>query len=346
MLILRIAFLIVGLVIGGILGHLGASGVHPTLRLQSILGGCVFGLIVSIIVITIELKLRNVNLKTIAGATIGGIIALVMANLITLSLASLALTPSTGNKMLLLLVNLSAAYMGSAIGAKVIQELDLTVISRLFKGKSEFGILPKVLDTSVIIDGRIADVCETGFIEGTILIPTFVLKELHSIADSTDQVKKIRGRRGMDVVQRLQKNAEIDVRIIEDDFPKIKEVDLKLIALCRKVGGKIATNDFNLNKNAELQGIGVININQLASSTKPLILPGEEMNSMLVIKEGKEHSQGVAYLDDGTMVVVDNAKNKIGKKINVLVTSVLQTPTGRMIFAKINNDNPLPVDQV
>lgn len=341
MLLLRTLFILVGITIGGLLGHLGSSGVHPTLRLQSILGGCVFGGIVTIIVVAFEARLKRVGLKTMLGATIGMMVTLVMANLVTFSLASLALAPSTGNKVLILFVNISAAYLGAVIGARIIQDLDLSVLSKIFKGQSDYGLYPKVLDTSVIIDGRIAEVSEAGFLEGVLIIPTFVLREIHHIADSGDEVKKSRGRRGLDVVQRLQKNTELEVKIVEEDFPKIREVDLKLIALSQKINGKIVTNDYNLAKIAELQNINVLNINQLASATKPMVLPGEEMASMLVVKEGKEQNQGVAYLDDGTMVVIDHARKRIGQKVNIVVTSVLQTPTGRMIFAKINLESPV-----
>jgi uncharacterized protein YacL len=314
---------------------LGASGVHPTLRLQSIFEGAFFGFLLSGVSILAEWNLRRLSLRSIAGATIGMFIALVLANLLTFSITSLSLAPSTGNRLLLLFVNFVAAFIGASIGIRAIQELDLTVISKLIRGKSDFGLLPKVLDTSVIIDGRIADVCETGFFEGTMIIPNFVLRELHHIADSQDEVKKVRGRRGLDVVQRLQKNPDIEIRIIDEDYPKIQEVDLKLLELCKQIGGKVVTNDNNLNKMAELQNVGVININQLATSTKPVIMPGEEMLSIMVVKEGKEQNQGLAYMEDGTMVIIDNARKKIGHKVSVQVTSVLQTPTGRMIFAKI-----------
>ncbi len=324
---------------------MGSTGVHPTLRLKSVVGGVIFGMVISYIVVIVEMKLRKVSFKTMAGATIGAAITLVLANLVTFSLTSLALTPSTGNKVLLLFVNISAVYLGATVGARAIQEFDLSILTRIFKGQSDHGFSPKVLDTSVIIDGRIADVCESGFIDGAILISTFVLREIHQIADSSDDIRRNRGRRGLDIVQRLQKISDVDVKIIEEDFPKIKEVDLKLIALSQKVNGKIVTNDYNLTKLAELQNVSVLNLNQLASATKPVVMPGEGMTSMLVIKEGKEPNQGVAYLDDGTMVVIDNARKKIGQNINILVTSVLQTPTGRMIFAKIDQDNPMAADR-
>ena len=190
-----------------------------------------------------------------------------------------------------------------------------------------------MLDTSVIIDGRIADICETGFMDGTLVIPQFVLKELQFVADSSDSMKRNRGRRGLDILQKIQKMAGVDVMISDVDFPDVKEVDLKLIELARTLEGKIVTNDFNLNKVAQLRGVDVLNINELANSLKPVVLPGELMK-VFILKEGKEYNQGVAYLDDGTMVVVDNARKMIGKTIDVVVTSVLQTTAGKMIFGR------------
>ena len=198
----------------------------------------------------------------------------------------------------------------------------------------------KVLDTSVIIDGRVADVCETGFLEGTLIVPQFVLRELQQIADSSDVLKRNRGKRGFDVLQRLQRMAKVTVRIHDQDFPQIREVDRKLIELAKTLGGKVVTNDYNLNKVAELSGVPVLNINELSSAIKPVVLPGELMH-LHVLKEGKEAGQGVAYLDDGTMVVVDHGKKYIGQMLDVTVTSVLQTTAGRMIFAR-----PAPEESV
>ena len=190
-----------------------------------------------------------------------------------------------------------------------------------------------ILDTSVIIDGRIAVIAENGFLVGIIVTPQFVLRELQLVADSADSLKRNRGRRGLDILQRLQKVANLTIQIVEDDVPAVREVDLKLIELAKVYEGKIITNDFNLNKVAQLQGVEVLNINELANSLKPIVLPGETMR-VFILKEGKEYNQGVAYLDDGTMVVVDNARKMIGKTIDVSVTSVLQTTAGKMIFGK------------
>ncbi|GIO69524.1 MAG TPA: PIN/TRAM domain-containing protein [Paenibacillus cookii] len=191
----------------------------------------------------------------------------------------------------------------------------------------------KILDTSVIIDGRIADICKTGFIEGTIVIPEFVLEELQHIADSSDLLKRNRGRRGLDILNKIQKELDVRVLIYEGDFEEISEVDSKLVKLAKVLQGKVVTNDFNLNKVCELQGVSVLNINDLANAVKPVVLPGEEI-MVQVIKDGKEHGQGVAYLDDGTMIVVEGGRDYIGSMMEVLVTSVLQTSAGRMIFAK------------
>ncbi len=196
----------------------------------------------------------------------------------------------------------------------------------------------KILDTSVIIDGRIADICETGFIDGTLVVPQFVLKELQFVADSSDSLKRNRGRRGLDILQKIQKMSDVETIISDLDFPEVREVDLKLIELARSLNGKIVTNDFNLNKVAQLRGVDVLNINELANSLKPVVLPGEIMK-VFILKEGKEYNQGVAYLDDGTMVVVDNARKMISKTIDIVVTSVLQTTAGKMIFGRFLDPN-------
>ena len=190
----------------------------------------------------------------------------------------------------------------------------------------------------MIIDGRIADLCDTGFIDGTLVIPQFVLKELQLVADSADSMKRNRGRRGLDILQKIQKMSGVEVIISDADFPEVREVDLKLIELARTLSGKIVTNDFNLNKVAQLRGVEVLNINELANALKPVVLPGEIMK-VFILKEGKEYNQGVAYLDDGTMVVVDNARKMIGKTIDIVVTSVLQTTAGKMIFGRYIDPN-------
>ena len=201
------------------------------------------------------------------------------------------------------------------------------------KAKTPFKGMPKILDTSVIIDGRILDICQSGFIEGELVIPHFVLDELRHIADSSDSLKRNRGRRGLDVLNKIQKELSIEVQITDKDFPDIEEVDSKLLKLAQFLNGKVITNDYNLNKVAGVQGVPVLNINELANSVKPVVLPGEEM-TIQIIKDGKEQEQGIAYLDDGTMIVVEGGRRHIGEVMDVIVTSVLQTAAGRMIFAK------------
>ncbi len=227
-------------------------------------------------------------------------------------------------------------YVGLKVGLKKGEEFNLQSLT-FSKGEERESF--KILDTSVIIDGRVADICETGFIEGTFIIPQFVLHELQHIADSPDSVKRTRGKRGLEILHRMQKSVDIEVRISEQDFPRIKEVDAKLVELAKTIGGTIFTNDANLNKVAELQGISVLNINALANALKPIVLPGEEISGY-VIKEGKEPGQGVAYLDDGTMVVIENGRRFMGRSLDVVVTSVLQTTAGRMIFAKVKEEGP------
>jgi len=224
-------------------------------------------------------------------------------------------------------------YVGLIVGAKKGDLLNLAALGGIFGGEKSSKKTFKILDTSVIIDGRIADIAETGFLDGVLVIPQFVLRELQLVADSADSMKRNRGRRGLDILQRIQKMAHLHVQIVEEDFPQVREVDMKLIELAKIYDCKVITNDFNLNKVAQLHGVEVLNINELANSLKPIVLPGETMR-VFILKEGKEYNQGVAYLDDGTMVVVDNAKKMISKTIDISVTSVLQTTAGKMIFGK------------
>ncbi len=234
-------------------------------------------------------------------------------------------------------------YLGIRVALKSKDDLfNLNKLGRLTSMKEKGtkkeikAIPPKVLDTSVIIDGRIADICKTGFIEGKLIIPEFVLDELRHIADSSDDLKRVRGRRGLDILNIIKEELQIEVEISKSDFNDIAEVDMKLLKLASVLNGKVVTNDYNLNKVAQVQGVEVLNINELANAVKPVAIPGEEM-IVQVVKEGKENSQGIAYLDDGTMIVVDGGRKHMGETIRVLVTSVLQTPAGRMIFGKPKN---------
>jgi uncharacterized protein YacL len=283
-------------------------------------------------IVLFEWKLRTVSLKRLIGAAIGSIMGICGAYLFALVIRS-SVPPGHTQSFLQIMVMLLMAYVGLIVGANKGDLLNLAALGGIFGGEKQSRKSYKILDTSVIIDGRIADIAETGFLDGVIVTPQFVLRELQLVADSADSLKRNRGRRGLDILQRLQKIANLQIQIVEDDFPAIREVDLKLIELAKMYEGKIITNDFNLNKVAQLQGVEVLNINELANSLKPLYLPGEMMR-VFILKEGKEYNQGVAYLDDGTMVVVDNARKMIGKTIDVSVTSVLQTTAGKMIFGK------------
>jgi uncharacterized protein YacL len=287
----------------------------------------------------IEEGLVKIPIGDLLLGSLGLIIGLVTAFLINLPIQEIQI--EFVSNVMPLFITILLGYFGFQVGFRRRDELmNLISINRKEKkkGPSDTEGLdthprPKILDTSVIIDGRIADICQTSFIEGTIVIPQFVLGELQHIADSSDVLKRNRGRRGLDVLNRIQKELPIKVEIYEGDFEDIQEVDSKLIKLAKVIDGIVVTNDFNLNKVCDLQGVHVLNINDLANAVKPVVLPGEEL-MVQVIKDGKEQNQGIAYLDDGTMIVVEEGRNYIGKTIEVLITSVLQTSAGRMIFAK------------
>lgn len=275
--------------------------------------------------------LQRASIHDILAGAAGLLIGLLIAILATVPLPRHI--PVVG-EYLPTLVTIIGGYLGIVIFLRKKDELfQLTKISPNRSAPSSASSGPKILDTSVIIDGRIADIARTGFIEGTLLIPGFVLQELQHIADSSDMLKRNRGRRGLDILNRMQKESKVTVQIVDEDFDDIGEVDAKLVRLAQLKGAKVLTNDFNLNKVAELQGVDVLNINELANAVKPIVLPGEEM-LVHVIKDGKEQGQGVGYLDDGTMIVVDGGRRFIGESVGVMVTSVLQTAAGRMIFAK------------
>jgi uncharacterized protein YacL len=291
--------------------------------------GFALGVLAALGLMGLEQRLRAVAGHHMVGALVGGVVGLFGARLVWGALDGLDII---GEHFVHALVVVFLGYMGVVIGGQKAEWFEPARIIAAFRDSSRLHQY-KVLDTSVIIDGRIADICETGFLEGTLVAPQFVLRELQQVADSSDSLKRNRGRRGLDILQKMQKMAGVVVQIVETDFPEIREVDLKLIELARKLGGKIVTNDFNLNKVAQLRGVPVLNINELANSLKPVVLPGELMK-VFVIKEGKEQGQGVGYLDDGTMVVVDQAKKALGRTIEVSVTSVLQTTAGKMIFCR------------
>ena len=283
-------------------------------------------------IILFEIRLEQVSLKRLIGAAFGSVLGILGAFLMSLVLDKAAPNEPFLHVCLLLWMT----YVGLIVGAKKGDMLNLSALGGIFGGEKSSKKAFKILDTSVIIDGRIADIAETGFLDGVLVIPQFVLRELQLVADSSDQLKRNRGRRGLDILQRMQKMGTIQVQIVEEDFPQMREVDMKLIELAKQFEGKIVTNDFNLNKIAQLQGVPVLNVNELANALKPVVLPGETMR-VFILKEGKEYNQGVAYLDDGTMVVVDNAKKMISKTIDIAVTSVLQTTAGKMIFGKFGD---------
>lgn len=290
----------------------------------------------------IEQKLQEIPANDILFGVSGLIIGLLISYLVTYPIRQL----SSGWFPLIMttLIYLFFGYLGISVTTKRWRELDWSdLLKRVQKdrhGQETVLSQPKILDTSVIIDGRIFDICKTGFVEGPLVIPAFILEELRHIADSSDTLKRNRGRRGLDILNQIQKELDIPVRIFEKDFDDIQEVDSKLLKLGQMLKGAVITNDYNLNKIAEFQGVPVLNINELANAVKPVVLPGEEM-LVQVIKDGKETGQGIGYLDDGTMIVVDGGKKHVGETIDVLVTSVLQTAAGRMIFAK-----PKVIDKV
>ena len=293
------------------------------------------GLGIGVAILLFEYRLSRASLKRLIGAAVGSILGIIGAYLMSLVLGQ-SVFPRNTLSFLQILVMLWMTYIGLVVGAAKGDMLNLAALGGLFGSEKESKRSHKILDTSVIIDGRIADICATGFLDGVLVVPQFVLRELQQVADSPDPLKRNRGRRGLDILQKIQKIASLNVQIVDDDFPQVRDVDMKLIELAKSYGAKIVTNDFNLNKIAQLQGIEVLNINELANSLKPIVLPGEIMR-VFILKEGKEFNQGVAYLDDGTMVVVDHAKKMISKTIDIAVTSVLQTTAGKMIFGKYDD---------
>jgi uncharacterized protein YacL len=338
-LIIRIAFILLLALAGYLLNPLETTslleGFDP---MQRKLASAVLGTVISSFIILFEIRVRQASIKTLIGAAAGSILGLIGAFLLGLLIILQETTALAGEMKLFLTLAMAffMGYVGLMVGAAKGEYIDLSALGGVFAdktGKRDY----KILDTSVIIDGRIADVAETGFLGGTLIIPQFILRELQQVADSPDSSKRQRGRRGLDMLQRLRNNSKLDIQIVETDFPQVKEVDLKLIELGKQLEAVIVTNDFNLNKVSQLRGVAVLNINELANALKPVVLPGEAMK-VFILKEGKEYNQGVAYLDDGTMVVVDNARKLIGKNAEVAVTSVLQTTAGKMIFGKLWED--------
>src|SRR5574341_2364688 len=300
-----------------------------------LLVGLAIGAVTGGLILVGEYLLQNLSFGIIVGGTVGLSVGLILTGLVEWVGSAVFDVETFLFHIGGLLFLLGLPYLGVILGAKFGNE-------KLAGGAKHADHLvqagnKKILDTSVIIDGRVADLCETGFLEGTFLVPQFILHELQHIADSSDSLKRARGRRGLDILNKIQKMVDVDVRIVDDEFPQVKDVDSKIVVMAKKVGAKVITNDLNLNKVAELQGVRVLNINELCNALRPIVLPGETIR-VFVLKEGKEAGQGVAYLDDGTMIVVDNAKRCIGRNVDVVVTSVLQTTAGRMIFTRLKEE--------
>jgi uncharacterized protein YacL len=309
---------------------------HP-IRNQPLLSAGVAA-VIALAIIMFERRIQRASLKTLIGAAVGSILGIVGAYLIGSLISSQHsdAVPPGAKTFLTLALTFLMAYIGLVVGAAKGDYLELSALGGIFSDKTVRRDF-KILDTSVIIDGRIADIAEAGFLSGTIVIPQFILRELQQVADSPDSNKRQRGRRGLDMLNRLQTNNTLDIQVVDTDFPAVREVDLKLLELSKQLDAVVVTNDFNLNKVAQLHGVSILNINELANALKPVVLPGELMR-VFILKEGKEYNQGVAYLDDGTMVVVDNARKMIGKNADISVTSVLQTTAGKMIFGRISEE--------
>jgi uncharacterized protein YacL len=319
----------------------GAAGVLPLAFGQGSqsewITGVVAGLTFGLLVVILEYRLRRVPGKAILHALFGLVIGMVLGRVVYAAAANfLAAFPPSAAVFAQTLSVIGGGYLGALVVLDKGREFNMARFVRMLNEQPRAESY-KLLDTSVIIDGRIADITETGFLEGTLVIPQFILRELQHIADSSDPLKRNRGRRGLDILQKIQKKVDIRVEISDMEFPEIREVDNKLVAMAKALNAKIVTNDFNLNKVAELHGVGVLNINELTNALRPVVLPGEDMR-VYVLKEGKEYNQGIAYLDDGTMVVVDNGRRHIGQTIDVCVTSVLQTTAGRMIFSRLKEE--------
>lgn len=307
---------------------LGGALLAPTAS-----AGALGGALVGGAVLVVETLVGRTAPRRVLSASFGLLLGLGLA-----VLAGMALAPveSATGTIVRLGLAVGLGWIGLATGARRSDSFSLSRLRSDWEAQADnlaATSTPKILDTSVIIDGRIAEIADAGFMEGPLVIPQFVLVELQQVADSSDPLKRNRGRRGLDMLQRIQKNPVVPIQIVDTDFPDVKEVDLKLIELALKTEGKIVTNDFNLNKVAQLRGVKILNINDLANCLRPLVLPGEPMR-IFVSKEGKEHGQGVGYLDDGTMVVVEGGRRALGRTIDVNVTTVLQTAAGKMIFVR------------
>lgn len=302
---------------------------------------CIVGIAAALLATVAAARLRHAGLHKLIGGSVGAVVGAALGLLFAYVLGQSVILHGRTLEYFRTAIPFLAAYVGLLVGVAKSGLINLSFLGVSPERVSSVSI--KLLDTSVLIDGRIADIADSGFLEGKLIIPQFVLNELQFVADSADSAKRNRGRRGLDVVQHLQKMPGLDLFVSTQEFPNLREVDLKLIEAGKLLGAKIVTNDFNLNKLAQVQGVSVLNINELANSLKPIVLPGETMR-VFILKEGKEYNQGVAYLDDGTMVVVDNARRLISKTIDITVTSVLQTTAGKMIFGKYDERIHVPAE--
>ena len=294
------------------------------------------GFFIAMVILLAELRLRQAEFSGLVGGAIGVVLGLLASLLITLVVARTS-EPESTKSFIEFASLLSLGYLGLVIGSwrgRDLRQVQIPPQGSVVAPAAATAVM-KLVDTSVLIDGRIADICETHFLDGCLGLPRFVLHELQMVADSSDSLKRQRGRRGLEVLQRMQKMPGLEIRVLDDDFSGTAGVDQKLVELARRTGSKIVTNDYNLNKVARVQNIPVLNINELANALKPAVLPGESMR-VLILREGKEPTQGVAYLDDGTMVVVDGARRLINRTVDILVTSVHQTPAGKMIFGRLD----------
>lgn len=329
---IRVLFVLISMVVGFQLG----SALQGLGSIWAIAGAGI-GLVVAVLVILVETSLGKLSLRGLSAAVFGLILALAISKLITSAIDMIPDMEPVFASSLKLVIVLILSYFGMIFAMRGRDEFNLIIPYVKFNRQDQKDSV-LILDTSVIIDGRILDICQTNFLEGRLVIPGFVLKELQQVADSQDPLKRNRGRRGLDVLNQLKKMESVGVRIQEEDFPEVTAVDEKLIKLSKLLSAKVLTNDFNLNKVAALQGVTILNINELAQALRPVLLPGETL-AVKLVKEGKEPNQAIGYLDDGTMVVVDHSKKLIGQSVTVVVTSALQTAAGRMIFAKTDEPN-------
>ncbi len=322
LLAVRILFVIISIIIGYQTVGVGV---------QSILGALV-GALASLIIILAEMGMRRISVRGLSSTVFGLILGLIMSKLVGDAFTA-APVPPESLALIKLILTVIFCYLGMLIGLRGKDEFNIVIPYVRLHRQDQMEELT-LLDTSAIIDGRILDIFKTKFLEGKVIVPRFVLRELQQISDSTDSIKRQRGRRGLEILQAIQKELSLGMALHEEEFPEVKEVDAKLVKLAKLLEAKILTVDFNLNRVATLQGVTVLNINDLANALKPVVFPGEQMEIKL-LKEGKEHNQAVGYLEDGTMVVVEDARRLIGQEVKVVVTSVLQTQAGRMIFTKL-----------